>query len=215
MVADVGTAKAGRIAFTTGELPRDLRMSGTPEVDLRVSLDTPASNLTALLVDFGEDTRVDWRRGQGITTLAEEDCHGDSTADDDACYKKVATNLATRPLEVVARGWIDAQNRDSLSESSPLTPGTYAQVKWKTLPQEYVFKKGHRIGLVIAGTDSNYSGERATGTTVTVDLHKSRVEIPLVLGVGHALNGGDIPKDKGTWHGPQQIDLPVPDNKLY
>ncbi|MFF4126234.1 Xaa-Pro dipeptidyl-peptidase [Microbispora rosea] len=215
MVADAGTAKPGRIAFTTGELPRDLRMSGTPEVDLRVSLDKPTSNLTALLVDFGEDTRVDWRRGQGVTTLTEEDCHGDSTAADDACYKKVVTNLATRPLEIVARGWIDAQNRGSLSESSPLTPGTYAQVKWKTLPQEYVFKKGHRIGLVIAGTDSNYSGERATGTTVTVDLHKSRVEIPLVLGVGHALNGDDIVKDKGTWHGPQQIDLPVPDNELY
>ncbi|MGW5263073.1 Xaa-Pro dipeptidyl-peptidase [Microbispora sp. NPDC004025] len=211
MVADVGTAAPGRVAFTTGALPLDLRMSGTPEVDLRISLDRPAANLTALLVDFGEDTRVDWRLGQGITTLAEEDCHGDGTTADDACYRKVATNLATRPLEVVARGWIDTQNRDSLTESSPLTPGTYAQVKWKTLPQEYTFKKGHRIGLVIAGTDSTYSREQATGANVTVDLRKSSVSLP--LDPAGALTG--LPKGRGNWHGPKQVRLPVPEIKLY
>ncbi|MFF3667833.1 Xaa-Pro dipeptidyl-peptidase [Microtetraspora malaysiensis] len=215
MVADIGTAKPGRAAFTTGELPRDLRLSGTPVVDLRVALDKPTANLTALLVDFGEDTRIDWRRGQGITTLTRESCHGESTAADDACYREVVTNVATRPLEIVARGWIDAQNRDSLTDPSPLTPGTYAQVKWKTLPQDYTFKKGHRLGLVIAGTDSTYSSETATGAKVTVDLHKSRVRVPLVLGVGHSLTDGDVPKDTGTWHGPRQIDLPVPENHLY
>lgn len=215
MVADVGTPKPGRVAFTTGELPRDLRMSGTPEVDLRVALDKPTANLTVLLVDFGEDTRVDWRRGQGITTLTDRSCHGESTATDSACYRKVITNLATRPLEIVARGWIDVQNRDSLTDPSPVTPGRYVQVKWQTLPQEYVFKKGHRLGLVIAGTDSTYSREQATGATVTVDLHKSRVKIPLVLGAGHALNDGDVPKDKGRWHGPAQVDLPEPDHLFH
>ncbi|MEN3534673.1 Xaa-Pro dipeptidyl-peptidase [Microbispora sp. ZYX-F-249] len=211
MVADVGTAAPGRVAFTTGALPLTLRMSGTPEVDLRISLDRPAANLTALLVDFGEDTRVDWRLGQGITTLAEEDCHGDGTAADDGCYKKVATNLATRPLEVVARGWIDTQNRGSLTESSPLTPGTYAQVRWKTLPQEYTFKKGHRIGLVIAGTDSTYSREQATGANVTLDLRKSSVSLPLDL--AGALTG--LPKGPKDWHGPKQVRLPVPEITLY
>ncbi|MFC4535821.1 Xaa-Pro dipeptidyl-peptidase [Sphaerisporangium dianthi] len=213
MVADVGTASPGRVAFTTGELPLDLRLSGTPVVDLRVALDRPTSNLTALLVDFGDDTRVDWRRGQGISTLTEESCHGESTAADDGCYKKVATNVATRPLEIVARGWIDAQNRESLSEPSPLEPGTYAKVEWKTLPQDYVFKKGHRLALVIAGTDATYSGEAATGAGVTVDLAKSKVLLPLVLST--PLAGGEVPKDKLKWHGPRQLNLPVPEIKLF
>ncbi|WP_308169929.1 Xaa-Pro dipeptidyl-peptidase [Acrocarpospora catenulata] len=215
MVANVGTVHPGRVAFTTGELPRDLRLSGTPVVDLTVALDKPTANLTALLVDFGDDDRIDWRRGQGITTLTTESCHGESTAADDGCYRTVVTNMVNRPLEIVARGWIDVQNRDSLTESAPLTPGTYAQVKWATLPQDYVFKKGHRLGLVIAGTNSTYSGETATGTNVTIDLHRSRVEIPLVLGVGHALNNGDLTRDNGSWFGPGHIDLPVPDNRLY
>ncbi|SDK85602.1 X-Pro dipeptidyl-peptidase [Nonomuraea maritima] len=205
MVADVGTPNPGRIAFTTEELPADMRLSGTPTVDLRVKLDQPTSNLTALLVDFGEDTRVDWRRGQGITTLTEEDCYGESTADDDACYRKTVTNVATRPLEVIARGWIDVQNRDSLSQSSPLRVGQYGKVKWQTLPQDYTFKQGHRIGLVIAGTDSNYVGDQATGANVTVDLSKSSVVVPFVSDMPH------LPKGKGKFHGPERVQLPQPD----
>ncbi|MEO3868935.1 Xaa-Pro dipeptidyl-peptidase [Nonomuraea sp. B12E4] len=207
MVADVGTADPGRVAFTTGALPLDLRLSGTPTADLRVKLDKPTSNLTALLVDFGEATRVDWRRGQGITTLTEEDCHGESTAADDGCYRKVVTNVATRPLEVVARGWIDVQNRDSLTRAKPLPVGTYGTVKWLTLPQDYTFRKGHRIGLVIAGTDSTYSDETGTGANVTVDLAKSSVTLPFVLGTPLA----DVPKDTARFHGPDQVELPEPE----
>ncbi|NUS08850.1 MAG: Xaa-Pro dipeptidyl-peptidase [Nonomuraea sp.] len=207
MVADVGTADPGRAAFTTGPLPLDLRLSGAPTAALRVKLDKPTSNLTALLVDFGEDTRVDWRRGQGITTLTEEDCHGESTAADDACYRKVVTNVATRPLEIVARGWIDVQNRDSLSQATPLPVGTYGTVRWLTLPQDYTFKKGHRIGLVLAGTDATYTSEEGTGANVTVDLAKSSVVVPFVLGTPLA----DVPQDKLRFNGPQRLDLPEPE----
>ncbi|MEV4803293.1 Xaa-Pro dipeptidyl-peptidase [Nonomuraea sp. NPDC049421] len=207
MVADVGTAKPGRVAFTTGPLPLSLRLSGTPTADLRVKLDKPTANLTALLVDFGTDTRVDWRTGQGITTLTEEDCHGESTADDDACYRKVVTNVATRPLEIVARGWIDVQNRDSLSQAKPLTPGTYGTVKWLTLPQDYTFRKGHRIGLIVAGTDGTYTGEQGTGANVTLDLTRSSVSVPFVLGTPLA----DVPKDATTFRGPEKLDLPEPE----
>ncbi|MFG6191376.1 Xaa-Pro dipeptidyl-peptidase [Nonomuraea sp. JJY05] len=207
MVADVGTANPGRVAFTTGALPLDLRLSGTPTADLRVKLDKPTSNLTALLVDFGDGTRVDWRRGQGITTLTEEDCYGESTAADDACYRKVVTNTATRPLEIVARGWIDVQNRDSLSQAAPLPPGTYGTVKWLTLPQDYTFRKGHRLGLVVAGTDATYSDESATGATVTLDLARSSVVVPFVLGTPLA----DVPRDTNTFRGPDRVELPEPE----
>ncbi|MDR8410853.1 Xaa-Pro dipeptidyl-peptidase [Nonomuraea sp. 3-1Str] len=204
MIADVGTAKPGRVAFTTGPLPLDLRLSGTPTADLTVKLDRPTSNLTALLVDFGDATRVDWRRGQGITTLAEEDCHGESTAADDACYKKVVTNVANRPAEIVARGWIDVQNRASLSRPSPLPVGTFGKVRWQTLPQDYTFAKGHRVALVVAGTDSTYSEEPGTGAHVTLDLAASSVSIPFALGTAPA----DVPQDKSAFRGPARVELP-------
>ncbi len=207
LVADVGTPKPGRVAFTTGALPLSLRMSGTPVADLRVKLDRPTSNLTALLVDFGDDVRLDWRRGQGITTLTEEDCHGESTTADDGCYRKVVTNVVNRPLEIVARGWIDVRNRDSLSRPSPLPVGRYGQVKWQTLPHDYTFKKGHRIGLVIAGTDATYSSETGTGANVTVDLAKSSVVLPFVLGTPLT----EVPQDGSRFRGPQEPNLPEPE----
>jgi X-Pro dipeptidyl-peptidase len=211
MIADVGTANPGRVAFTSGALPLDLRLSGTPTADLRVKLDKPTSNLTALLVDFGDAARVDWRRGQGITTLTEEDCHGDSTAADDACYKKTVTNVATRPAEIVARGWIDVQNRDSLSTSSPLPVGTWGKVRWQTLPQDYTFGKGHRIGLVVAGTDTTYTSEEGTGANVTLDLTRSSVVVPFTQGTPLA----ELPKDTSRFVGPQQLDLPEPENAFF
>ncbi|WP_113701264.1 Xaa-Pro dipeptidyl-peptidase [Nonomuraea lactucae] len=210
MIADVGAVKPGRVAFSTGPLPLDMRLSGTPTADLRVKLDKPTSNLTALLVDFGDDTRLDWRRGQGITTLPEEDCHGESTAADDACYKKIVTNVADRPAEIVARGWIDVQNRDSLSRSAPLPVGTYGKVKWQTLPHDYTFKKGHRIALVIAGTDATYSEERGTGAKVTVDLPASSLTVPFAPGTPLT----NVPKDKSAFRGPDRFELPQPEREF-
>ena len=203
MVADVGTPNLGRAAFTTAPLPLDLRLSGAPVADLRVKLDAPTANITALLVDFGEDARVDWRRTGGIATLTEESCHGESTAADDACYRTTATNVTTRPLEIVSRGWIDVQNRDSLSNPAPLPAGQYGRVRWQTLPQEYVFKKGHRLGLVLAGTDTGYTVDTPTGATVTVDLTRSRITVPLVLTRLPSLAG-----DATRFRGPGKIELP-------
>jgi X-Pro dipeptidyl-peptidase len=212
MTANVGTPAPGRVAFTTDELPADVRMSGSPTVSLRVTLDKPTSNLTALLVDFGEGTRVNWRSGGGITTNTDETCWGDGTSFDDGCYRTTTTTVVDRPLEIVARGWIDVQNRDSLTESSPLPIGESAEVKWQTLPQDYTFKKGHRLGVVLAGTDSTYTDETATGAAVTVDLAKSKVTVPLVIGT--PLNTSDFTKKQG-WHGPGKVELPTPQARLF
>nr|WP_254886288.1 CocE/NonD family hydrolase C-terminal non-catalytic domain-containing protein [Streptomyces sp. NA02950] len=153
LAADPSADRPGRLAFVTPPLPNAVRLSGTPTVDLRVSLDRPTSNLTALLVDYGEDERIDWGRNEpqngihdGLRGLAGESCHGESTAQDNACYKKTANVTATKPFEVIARGWMDAQNRHSAGTSEPMTPGEDARITWRTLPNDYRIKPGHRLG---------------------------------------------------------------------
>ncbi|TNY36497.1 Xaa-Pro dipeptidyl-peptidase [Thermomonospora catenispora] len=208
MVADPTAARPYRLAYVSPPLPVSARLSGTPTVTLRIKLDKPTANLTALLVDYGEDTRVDYLGpGSGIRTLDTESCHGEGTPDDDPCYRETETVTVTSPVNVVARGWIDAQNRHSLSRPTPLAPGRYHTVRWQTLPQDYVFKPGHRIALILAGTDADYNTETPTGARVTVDLSGTSVTVPVVPAKGSA---ADLigPQTLSTWRGPTEVTLP-------
>ncbi|MFC9973236.1 Xaa-Pro dipeptidyl-peptidase [Spirillospora sp. NPDC127200] len=214
MVSDPTAAKPFRLAYVSGPLPKSARLSGSPTAKLQISLDKPTANLTALLVDFGEDTRVDHLgAGSGIETLATESCHGESTAEDDACYKQTRTKTRTSAVNVVARGWLDAQNRKSLSNPTPLTPGAYYGVRWEALAQEYVFKKGHRLALVLAGTDRDYNSDTPTGAKVTVDLGRSSVSVPVVIGDDTAPASMIAPR--GAWTGPSDVELPVQPKQFF
>ncbi|MFE2677151.1 Xaa-Pro dipeptidyl-peptidase [Streptomyces hygroscopicus] len=192
LTADPSASRPGRLVFLTPPLRTGVRLSGTPTVDLRVRLDKPTSNLTALLVDYGEEERIDWHRNEpehgihdGLRGLDEESCHGESTAQDDACYRKTATVTAREPSEVISRGWMDAQNRHSVTTPEPLIPGRSYRIAYRTLPDDYEIKPGHRLGLVLGGTDADFLYfEDATGATVTVDLGGSRVTVPVTAAEG-------------------------------
>ncbi|WP_225993110.1 Xaa-Pro dipeptidyl-peptidase [Actinomadura rudentiformis] len=214
LVADPTTAKPYRLAYVSQPLPGNARLSGTPVADLKVKLDKPTSNLTAMLVDYGTDARVDYLGARGgLDELPAEDCWGESIPADDACYKKTPIRTVTSPVNVVARGWIDAQNRLSLTNPTPLTPGKFHRVKWQTLPQDYVFKKGHRLALVIAGTDTDYLAETATGAQVTVDLAGSSITVPVVFS-GSGASALAAPQTKSAWRGPTKVNIPVQSREL-
>lgn len=215
MVSDPETGKPFRLAYVSEPLSETGRLSGTPDARLNVMLDQPTANLTALLVDYGDDTRVDYLgQGSGIETLSTEDCHGESTPTDDACYKQTRTTTVDSPVNVVARGWLDAQNHSSLSDPSPLTPGRYYSIRWETLSQEYMLKAGHRLALVLAGTDADYNTETPTETQVTVDLASSSIQFPVVAG-GTDAGALIAPRPRSAWRGPAHVTLPRQERKLY
>ena len=204
MAENPGTNNPNRLAFLTPPLKNAMRLSGTPSVSLRVKLDKPTANLGVLLVDYGRDTRINYREtsltdSQGLKFGDGEDCVGESTASDDGCYRRAVDNTETSGFNVVTRGIIDAQNHKSLSRSTPLTPGKSYQITWKMLPQDYEFKAGHRLGLVLTGTNDDFnldeSGnsngedvEPGTGAEVTVDLARTSISLPLVMDL-HSKNG--------------------------
>jgi X-Pro dipeptidyl-peptidase len=81
----------------------------------------------------------------------------------------------------MGRGTLAAKNRESLRYSSPLTPGQTYQITWSLEPAEYLLKSGHRLGLVLAGTNPSLSGaDVPTGATVSVDLAASMARVPVV-----------------------------------
>ncbi|GAA3080332.1 CocE/NonD family hydrolase [Streptosporangium carneum] len=190
MAESPATADPNRLAYLTPPLEEAVRLSGTPTVSLKVKLDRSTANLGVLLVDYGTDTRihgVDPAQGQGLKLVHGQDCVGEGTADDDGCYFRAGDNTITSGLQVVSRGVIDAQNRRSLSRPAPLTPGRPYQITWEMLPQDYEFKAGHRLGLVLTGTNADLDqavlgeGETATGARVTVDLAGTSITLPLAI----------------------------------
>jgi len=174
------TARAGRLVFLSAALPRDVRLSGTASITLRIRANRSTTGLTAKLVDYGTATRVDYLgAGEGIHNLTTQSCWGPATATDDACYFDTARSTVTADRAVLTRGWVDAAHRNSLTNPTPLTPGRWASVTWKLRAQDAVLPAGHVLGLVVTLTDNEFTTPLTTGATVDVDLGGSRLDLPI------------------------------------
>lgn len=183
MVEDEFEEKDNRLIYLTPELEEDIHLSGVPEVDIRASLDRDHAYLSAMIVDYGTDERVNHRdRGEGIRTLESESCWGESSEVDDACYKDTERTVHTAPYEIVTHGWLDAQNWKSLEITDILKPGKNYRFQWNTLPEDYVFKKGHRIGIVITGSHDRWLMPSDSQATFDISLGQSVVHLPVVGG---------------------------------
>ena len=145
LIKSPDTANPNRLVYRTSALSRDVRMSGTPWVTLRMSVDNrTAANLTAVLVDYGPG---------GTASM-------------------------------VTRGWLDPQNRNSLTRSDRVEPGERYTMRWDLQPDDHVFAAGHRIGLVVVSTDHDYTIRPKPGTQLTLAPNQSEMSLPVVGGAG-------------------------------
>jgi X-Pro dipeptidyl-peptidase len=96
--------------------------------------------------------------------------------------------------EIINRGWMDPQNRNSLRESDPITPGQQYSLSFPMEPLEYVFEEGHRIGIMVYSSDKNVTKRPPSTPELTLSLAESAIELPVVGGrtaVEGALSGTD------------------------
>ncbi|WP_330336687.1 Xaa-Pro dipeptidyl-peptidase [Streptomyces sp. NBC_00557] len=172
--------KAG---FLTAPLTHDLRLSGSATVTVTATPTTASAHLSAVLVDVGPDTVRDYAdAGEGITTLASRSCWGESTAGDSACFKETAARTARVDYTVFSRGWADLGHYASLGKGVPLTPGRAYTMTLRLAATDHVVPKGHRLALVIAGTDRDLIDPPSTKPTLTVFLPGTTANLPLVGG---------------------------------
>lgn len=164
-----------RLTYLTPELTAPVRLSGTPAVSLRASLDGRSPYLTALLVDYGTDTRPTGY----LTDTGERVCYGEGVPGDDGCTTRLTHITETKPFKIVTRGWLDARNRHDPSRTEPITAGRTYSFRWDLQPNDYVFKAGHRIGVVILSTDHDYTLRYPAGTRLTVTPGVSTLHLPV------------------------------------
>jgi len=174
LAADPGHADPNRLIYLTPPLQRPTRLSGTPFVRLRASLAGPSPYLSALLVDYGTDTRF-----AGLTTTGQQWCFGDSLPGDPGCRSTRRYVTRQTPWEIVTRGWLDVRNRASSEWSESITPDRLYAFGWPLVSHDHVFKPGHRIGLVIMVTDHDYTLRYPAGTRVFLAPEGNALSLPL------------------------------------
>jgi X-Pro dipeptidyl-peptidase len=192
MILNPDTVQPNRLAYLSAPLTAPLHVSGTPVVKVRAAADQVDTNLGAILVDYGTAERVNHRAsGEGIVTLTTEDCWGEDSATDNACYRQTQKRVHTADVELVTKGVMDAQNRQSLRTPTPLVPGERYNFDFPLLPEDYVFQPGHRIGVIIVGSYPQYSSQvDQTRATIEVALKSSRIVLPIVGGTTAAHAAG-------------------------
>jgi X-Pro dipeptidyl-peptidase len=192
MIDNPSEPSANRLVFLSEPLERDLRISGTPRVKLTASSSLAEAYFGAVLVDYGPKTRIS-RTSEGVVSdpSGEETCWGESSANDDGCYR-VTTTLTTQADQWrVSKGILDGQNRDSIAQPEPMVPGEKTELSFPLLPNDYVFPAGNRIGVVLVGSYRSYSAARlASRPTITVDAKVSHVAFPVVGGHQAARRAG-------------------------
>ncbi|WP_433515167.1 CocE/NonD family hydrolase [Nonomuraea sp. CA-143628] len=162
MIANPSVSAPHRLAYLTPPLTRPMRLSGTPEVRVRMTSTTTSTPLTALLVDYGP-------AAPGAAVSKPE------TAD----LSDVTPKGKPTKLPVISRGSIDIKNRDSLIHPSPVRPGRAYTVSWRLQATDHIFPAGHRIGIVIVANDKDYVTTDPSAKSVTIDLGPSNVLLPL------------------------------------
>lgn len=83
---------------------------------------------------------------------------------------------------VITRGWTDPQNRGDPAVTEPIEPGEPYDVEVELQPDDYVLAAGHRLELVVASSDHDYTLRPKPGTGLSVDLTGTRATLPVVGG---------------------------------
>ncbi|MER5429853.1 Xaa-Pro dipeptidyl-peptidase [Streptomyces sp. NPDC002588] len=179
----IDTPTSAKAGFATGPLTRDLRLSGSSKVTVTATPTTPTAHLTAVLVDLGPDTIRDYAAsGEGITTLTDRTCWGESTAGDSACFKETRAKTTAVEQTVLSRGWADLGTYADPGKGVPLTPGRAYTITLDLAATDHVVPAGHRLGLIVAGTDKDLIDPPADTPTLTLDLARTSARVPVVGG---------------------------------
>jgi X-Pro dipeptidyl-peptidase len=192
--AQIAEPTPGKAGFITRSLSRDLRLSGSSEVTVTATPTTSTAHLSAVLVDLGPDTIRDYAdAAEGITTLTNRTCWGQSTAGDSACFKATQAKTTSVDYTVLSRGWADLGNYASDRKGVPLTPGKAYRITLDLAATDHVVPRGHRLALIVAGTDKDLIDPPSSTPTLTLDLARTSARVPLVGGAAaftRATSGG-------------------------
>ncbi|WP_327371425.1 Xaa-Pro dipeptidyl-peptidase [Streptomyces sp. NBC_01217] len=183
--ADLDRTTDAKTGFRTAPLTGDLRLAGSSSVTVTATPSTSTAHLSAVLVDIGPDTIRDYgASGEGITTLDDRTCWGASTTGDSSCFKETLADTADVDRTVISRGWADLGTYATAGHGRPLTPGRAYTITIDLAATDHVVPAGHRLALIVAGTDRDLIDPPDSMPTIALDLARTSAKLPFVGGAG-------------------------------
>ena len=95
--------------------------------------------------------------------------------------------------DIVTRGWADPRNHASITSEEPLEPGRFYELSFDLEPDDQVIPAGEQLALMVFSSDRDFTLWPEAGTTLTVDLAGTSLELP-VVGGAEALSRALAPK---------------------
>lgn len=163
-----------RIRLMSTKITQSHFLDGQVSVDLTISSSENIGMLSVALIDYGDAQRLT----TSPTVLEPKAINVGfrNTVDD---LKEFTLSDQTTPAKLITIGHMNLQNRTNNYQNDELTPDHFYQVNLKLQPTFYHMPAGHRIGLLIFGTDMNTTLRGNQEITYKVDLGKSQINIPL------------------------------------
>ena len=156
--------------------------------------DEGLSNITNRRTCWGDsgNNAVTGEAGPACENLGDT-CTAAAREVDTACYMELSQPISNQSQWRVTRGVRDSSNRNSLwyLDANPVTIGERFRIPVVTMATEHIFKAGHQIGIIVAGTNtSDVSGTGNDNVAVSLDTRTSKVTLPLVGGYRAAAAAG-------------------------
>jgi putative CocE/NonD family hydrolase len=149
------------LVYDSDQLEQDLEVTGHALVDIFLSSSTTDAQVFVYLEDVDENGKVQYVTEGELRAL----------------HRKVSNEKA--PYSQIGP-YHSYLKEDAL----PLKPGEVAEMKFSMLPISYLFKKGHRVRIAIAGADAdqfrNMTNDEPLYTIHRSFKYPSRVELPVV-----------------------------------
>ena len=139
-----------------------------------------------------------------VTGFPEATLYVSSTAEVTAFSVKLIDVHPGGPWALVSRIIQNAAQRNSRTDPEPLVPGEVTELNIELEAASYVFKAGHRMGIMISSSEFPLLWPLPQGATNTIHMdadHPSRVTLPVV----RQPDSGLAPPD---YHPALPVDLP-------
>ena len=166
-------ARPDQLVYKTSPFARQTRLTGTIRLFLRLTIDRPAAILSAMAVDYGSACR--------LTEKTETVCPdgipwGGGLYEDRTDYIR---EKSPSPCRIITRGHMNLQNREGICGAVQILPNHFYDYVLDLHPTDYTLDEGHRLGILIYGSDMELTPRPFVKTIYTLSPSESRVILRL------------------------------------